>query len=89
MSDHGGAFVTQNTDSVIETSQYAAPLGGAYSGLDNYEAEHRGAAIFWKFDKQKGRIDESRSWAIELPPYAQDLADAGKLASDGWVYINS
>ena len=89
MSDHGGAFVTQNTDYVIETSQYAAPLGGAYSGLDNYEAEYRGAAIFWKFDKQKGRIDQAQSWAIELPPYAQDLADAGTLASDGWVYINS
>ncbi|HEX7480660.1 MAG TPA: cupredoxin domain-containing protein, partial [Polyangiales bacterium] len=26
---------------------------------------------------------------IELPPYTQDLADAGKLGSDGWAFINS
>lgn len=89
MSDHGGAFVTPNTEYVVETSQYAAPLGGKYASLDKYEDEYRGAAVFWKFDKEKGRIDESTSWAIELPPYAQDLADAGKLASDGYVFINS
>lgn len=89
MSDHGGAFVTPNTDYVVETSQYAAPLGGKYATLDKYQDEYRGAAIFWKFDKEKGRIDEASSWAIELPPYAQDLADAGKLVSDGYVFINS
>ena len=89
MSDHGGAFVTPNTDYVVETSQYAAPLGGKYATLDKYQDEYRGAAIFWSFDKEKGRIDETKSWAIELPPYAQDLADAGKLVSDGYVFINS
>jgi nitrous-oxide reductase len=45
--------------------------------------------IFWKFDREKGRIQPEQSWAIELPPYMQDLTDAGKLASDGWVFINS
>ena len=89
MSDHGGAFVTPNTDYVVETSQYAAPLGGKFATLDKYETEYRGAAVFWKFDKVKGRIDQENSWAIELPPYAQDLADAGKLVSDGYVFINS
>lgn len=89
MSDHGGAFVTPNTEYVVETSQYAAPLGGAYATLDAYKDVYRGAAVFWKFDRQKGKIDQEASWAIELPPYAQDLADAGKLVSDGWVFINS
>ncbi len=89
MSDHGGAFVTPNTEYVIETSQYAAPLAGAYAGLDQYKEKYRGAAVFWKFDREKGRIDTEASWAIELPPYAQDLADSGKLVSDGWVFINS
>jgi len=89
MSDHGGAFVTPNTDYVVETSQYAAPLGGVYAGLDQYKDTYRGAAVFWKFDREKGRIDPTKSWAIELPPYMQDLADAGKLESDGWVFINS
>jgi len=89
MSDHGGAFVTPNTEYVVETSQYAAPLGGGYAPLSQYNELYRGAATFWKFDREKGRLDQAASWAIELPPYAQDLADAGKLVSDGWVFINS
>ena len=89
MSDHGGAFVTPNTEYVIESSQYAAPLGGAYVPLDQYKEKYRGAAMFWKFDKEKGRLDPAQSWAIEMPPYMQDLSDAGKLVSDGYVYINS
>lgn len=89
MSDHGGAFVTPNTDYVVETSQYAAPLGGHYAPLSEYDTKYRGAAMFWKFDRTKGRLDMAQSWAIELPPYAQDLADAGKLVSDGFVFINS
>src|SRR5690606_35540221 len=30
-SDHGAAFVTPNTEYVVETSQYPAPLGGGYA----------------------------------------------------------
>jgi len=88
-SDHGGAFVTPNTDYVIETSQYPAPLGREYAPLDQYKDKYRGLAMFWKFDRAKGRIDVANSWAVELPPYTQDLADAGKLDSDGFVFINS
>lgn len=88
-SDHGGAFVTPDTDYVIETSQYPAPLGRAYAPLSQYKDTYRGVAVFWKFDRAKGRIDPTKSWAMELPPYTQDLADAGKLDSDGWAYINS
>jgi nitrous-oxide reductase len=88
-SDHGGAFVDPNTTYVIETSQYPAPLGRDYAPLTEYKDRYRGLATFWKFDRQKGRIDPSRSFAIELPPYMQDLADAGKLVSDGWAFINS
>lgn len=88
-SDHGATFVTPDTEYVIETSQYPTPLGGKYVGLDRFNEEYRGAVIFWKFDKAKGRIVPEESFAIELPPYAQDLADAGKLASDGYVFLNS
>jgi nitrous-oxide reductase len=88
-SDHGGAFVTPDTDYVIETSQYPAPLGRDYAPLSQYKDKYRGVAIFWKFDRTKGRIDPAKSWALELPPYTQDLADAGKIDSDGWAFINS
>lgn len=88
-SDHGGAFVTPNTEYVIEGSQYAAPLGGGYAPIEEYDTRYRGAVIFWKFDRAKGRIVPEQSFAIELPPYGQDLSDAGKLASDGFAFLNS
>lgn len=88
-SDHGGAFVDPNTNYVIETSQYPTPLGREYAPIEQYKDKYRGLAMFWKFDREKGRIDVSKSWGIELPPYTQDLADAGKLGSDGWAFINS
>ncbi|KPK14709.1 MAG: cytochrome C, partial [Myxococcales bacterium SG8_38] len=88
-SDHGATFVTPNTEYVVESSQYPAPLGGGYAPIEEYKDKYRGAAIFWKFDREKGRIDQAKSFAMELPPYMQDLSDAGKLDSDGWVFINS
>ena len=88
-SDHGATFVTPNTEYVIETAQYPAPLGGGYAPISEFESKYRGAAIFWKFDRQKKRIVPEESWAVELPPYMQDLADAGKLDSEGWIFFNS
>lgn len=88
-NDHGGCFVTPNTEYVVEGSQYAEPLGGAYAPISEYKEKYRGLVTFWKFDRTKGRIDEANSFAIELPPYWQDLADAGKGPSEGWVFLNS
>lgn len=88
-NDHGGTFATPNTDWVIEGGQYAAPLGGGFATLDNYDDDYRGLITFWKFDRDAGRIDVDKSFSMELPPYWQDLCDAGKEASDGWVFCNS
>ncbi len=88
-SDHGATFVTPNTEYVVESAQYPAPLGGHYAPIEEFKDKYRGAVIFWKFDREKGRIDAEQSFAMELPPYMQDLSDAGKLASEGWVFINS
>lgn len=89
LNDHGGTFVTPNTEYIIEGGQYAAPLGWGYETLDSYNETYRGMVTFWKFDRETGRINQENSFAIELPPYWQDLCDAGKLASDGWVFCNS
>ncbi len=89
LSDHGGTFVTPNTDWILEGGQYATPLGAKYASLDKYKEKYRGMITFWKFDRKKGRIDKSQSFAMELPPYWQDLSDAGKLVSDGWIFLNS
>ncbi|MDX9713828.1 MAG: Sec-dependent nitrous-oxide reductase [Dissulfurispiraceae bacterium] len=88
-SDHGGTFVTPNTEYVIETTQYAAPFENKYYPLSEYKTKYRGANTYWKFDRKKGKIDEKLSFSIELPPYMQDLSDAGKGMSFGWSFTNS
>ncbi|MBX3384825.1 MAG: Sec-dependent nitrous-oxide reductase [Phycisphaeraceae bacterium] len=89
ISDHGAAFVTPNTDYVIEGGQYATVLGYGYAPIEEYKKHYRGMVTLWKFDRAKGKIDTDKSFAMELPPYWQDLADAGKGASDGYFFINS
>ncbi len=89
INDHGGAVATPNTEWIIEGGQYATPLGWDYAPIDEYNDSYRGSVTFWKFDREKGRIDPDRSFAMELPPYWQDIFDAGKLVSDGWVFGNS
>src|SRR5665213_1312659 len=73
-NNHGAVFVTPNTTYLIEASQYAAPLGGAYDSITNYDKTYRGEMTFWRFDRQTGRVDTNQSFAVELPPYWQDLA---------------
>ncbi|GIK65663.1 MAG: hypothetical protein BroJett018_34570 [Chloroflexota bacterium] len=89
LNDHGGTFVTPNTEYIVEGGQYAHPLGGEYAPIGDYQSSYRGMITFWKFDRATGRIDESASFAMELPPYWQDLCDAGKGVSEGWVFCNS
>jgi nitrous-oxide reductase len=89
VNDHGGTMVTPDTEWIIEGGQYAAPLGWEYASLEDYATEYRGMVTFWKFDRESGRIQEDQSFAMEMPPYWQDLCDAGKLVSDGWVFCNS
>ena len=88
-SEHGGAFVTPNTDYIIEAAQYPAPLEDEYVPLEQFNDRYRGAVTYWKFDRTKGRIDPSQSFSLELPPYSQDLSDFGKGPSDGWSFTNS
>ena len=89
INDHGGAFVTPNTDYVFETSQYNVPWGSDHAPMDEWKENFKGAVTMWKFDRKKGRLDKSKSFAIELPPYWQDIADCGKLMSDGYFFLNS
>ncbi len=88
-SAHGGAFFTQNSEYIIEAAQYAAPFDNDYHPIEDYKETYRGGATMWKFDSEKGRIDEKASFTIEMPPYMQDLSDSGKGVSDGWGFTNS
>ncbi|MER2518467.1 MAG: Sec-dependent nitrous-oxide reductase [Candidatus Accumulibacter phosphatis] len=89
-SEHGGAFVTPDTEYVIEAAQYATPLANKkFEPLEDFNEKYRGGVTYWKFDRKEGRIDPALSFSIELPPYSQDLSDAGKGPSDGWSFTNS
>lgn len=90
-SSHGGCFVTPNSDYVHISSMTPAPYlaEDGYAPLSDYKKYYRGASCWLKIDQETGRIDLDESFQIELPPYTQDLADAGKLTSDGFGFINS
>ncbi len=88
-SAHGGAFVTPNTEYVMDAAQYAAPISNDFVPLEEFNDKYRGGLTYWKFDNEKGRIDEANSFTFEMPPYSQDLSDAGKFASMGWGFTNS
>jgi nitrous-oxide reductase len=89
-SEHGGAFVTPNTEYVMEATQYAAPYSDVgFVPLEEFNDKYRGGLTYWKFNKDKGRIEPENSFTFELPPYSQDLSDAGKKDSYGWGFTNS
>lgn len=89
LSNHGATFVTPDTEWVIEGGQFPQPLDGNYSAIENYARDYRSVTTFWKFDRASGRILEDQSYAIETPPYWQDLCDSGKRVSDGYIFCGS
>ncbi|MFN8233729.1 MAG: cupredoxin domain-containing protein [Actinomycetota bacterium] len=60
-----------------------------YAPLSRYKEDFRGFSTWLAIDPETGRFVSDRSFQIELPPYTQDLADAGKLTSFGFGFINS
>ncbi len=88
-SDHGGAFFTPDSERILEACQYGAPLDNNYHPMEEYKETYRGGVTVWKFDPKIGKIEPKKSFTIEMPPYMQDLSDAGKEACDGWGFTNS
>ena len=88
-SEHGAAVVTPNSEYVMEAAQYSAPFENKHVSLDDYNKKFRGGVTYWKFDRKKGKIDPEKSFTVELPPYMQDITDAGKGPSYGWSFTNS
>ncbi len=82
VSTYPGIAVTQNTDYVIQSSQYPAPWDVKSSDL-------KSGVTFWKFVEgeniHKSRMIKEKSFTVELPAYNMDYFDAGKSSSDGLV----
>ncbi len=79
-----GVAVTQNTEYVIQTSQFPSPW-------DVKSSDMKAGITFWAFKEagkeghHQGRILKDKSFAVELPPYTLGYFDAGKFDSDGKV----
>jgi nitrous-oxide reductase len=97
-TSHGGIFATPDTRYVHISSKVPAlkgwnrETGGKVTvedHLERYGDIYRGYSTFLRVDQESGRMLVDESFQLELPPYTQDLADAGKGASYGWAFINS
>lgn len=89
-TSHGGMFVTPNSEYAMITSKFPMPWPpGTYADTDEYGDVYRGASAWLKIDPETGQINMDESFEIEIPPYTQDLADAGKLMSEGWAFLGS
>ncbi len=87
-TSHGGCFVTPNSEYVHISTMTPTPVNG-YAPLSRFKEEFRGFSTWIAIDQETGRFDKASTFQIELPPYTQDLADAGKLTSFGYGFINS
>jgi nitrous-oxide reductase len=97
-TSHGGIFATPDTRYVHISSKVPALKGwNSTTGksvtvqehLDRFPEIYRGYSTFVRIDEKTGRMNLKESFQIELPPYTQDLADAGKGPSYGYAFINS
>jgi nitrous-oxide reductase len=88
-SSHG-MCVTPNTEYAHISSITPRPnTKNGYAPLARYADLYRGYSTWYFIDPKTGRMVPEKSFQVELPPYNQDLADAGKLSSQGFGFINS
>jgi nitrous-oxide reductase len=86
--NHASAFVTPNTEYSMMASRFSIPIPkGTALSIDKYATDYKGVAAAIKIDPGTGEM--SLAWQILLPPFDWDLGDAGKAASDGWMFWSS
>jgi nitrous-oxide reductase len=83
--NHASAFVTPNTEYSMMASRFSIPIPkGTPKPITSYATDYKGVVAAIKVDPQTGEM--SLGWQILMPPFDYDLGDAGKLASDGWMF---
>jgi len=86
--NHGSAFVTPNTEYSMMATRFSIPIPkGTYVPIDKYATEYKGVVAAVKIEPKSGAM--SLGFEILMPPIDFDLGDAGKLASDGWMFWSS
>jgi nitrous-oxide reductase len=83
--NHASAFVTPNTEYSMMASRFSIPIPkGTARPITSYATDYKGVVAAIKVDPRSGEM--SLGWQILMPPFDYDLGDAGKLASDGWMF---
>ncbi len=86
--NHASAFVTPNTEYSVMASRFSIPIPkGTVAGVDKYATDYKGVITGIKIDPKSGEM--SFGWQIVMPPFDYDLGDAGKKASNGYVFFTS
>jgi nitrous-oxide reductase len=83
--NHASAFVTPNTEYSMMASRFSIPIPkGSVAPIDKYATDYKGVVAAIKIDPKSGQM--ALGWEILMPPFDYDLGDAGKKASDGWMF---
>ena len=85
--NHASSFVTPNSEYAMMASRFSRPVPQRPVGVDKYATEYKGIIAGVKIEPTSGEM--SLAWQILMPPFDYDLGDAGKVASDGWMFFTS
>jgi len=86
--NHASSFITPNTEYTFMASRFSIPIPkGSVSPIDKYATEYKGVIAAIKIDPTSGQM--TPSYQILMPPFDYDLGDAGKKASDGWMFFSA
>jgi nitrous-oxide reductase len=86
--NHASAFVTPNTEYAVMASRFSIPIPkGTTAPIENYATSYKGVIATLKIDPKTGEM--SQGFQILMPPFDYDLGDAGKGASNGWIFFSA
>jgi nitrous-oxide reductase len=86
--NHGSSFITPNSEYAMMSTRFSIPIPkGTYAPIDKYASEYKGLIAAVKIDPQSGEM--SLGFEILMPPFDFDIGDAGKLTSDGWMFLTA
>ena len=86
--NHGSSWITPNSEYTMMSSRFSIPLPkGTYVPIDKYATDYKGIIAAVKIDPKDGAM--SLGFEILMPPFDFDIGDAGKLVSDGWMFLTS
>lgn len=86
--NHASSFVTPNTEYTFMATRFSIPIPkGTVAPVEKYATDYKGVIAGIKIDPKTGHM--TPAYEILMPPFDYDLGDAGKKASDGWMFFTA